>query len=244
LPGPDSPPAVAKSNTEKPNPAPTETPNTDQPAVDSKQPINEPTVNLSPRPQPVKDELVETGEEGRGPRRSGSGGEGDGSEFFGVRSKGGRIVYVVDCSSSMAGPRFQKACAELLESIGGLNSRQSFCVIFFSDQSYPMFAPQQPETGLLRATRENIEWLRAWIASRSTGGGTVPQPALLTALALKPETIFFLTDGEIEPGVVAAVKHNNRRRTKVNTIGFVNRSGEALLQRIAGENHGKYSFVP
>src|SRR5262249_49573537 len=61
---------------------------------------------------------------GNAARGSGAGSGNEGTEFFGVRSSGRHFVYVVDCSSSMSGPPFDRARKELLDSVSNLRSTQ------------------------------------------------------------------------------------------------------------------------
>jgi hypothetical protein len=70
------------------------------------------------------------------------GGERGDAVFFGTRSQGNRIVFVVDNSSSMKDGRLEAAVTELVRSVEALSPRQAFYVIFVSDQTYPMFFPQ------------------------------------------------------------------------------------------------------
>lgn len=171
-------------------------------------------------------------------------GGGGGAEFFGVKSKGSRIVYVVDRSSSMEGAAFEKACRELLGSLQRLKPRQKFYVIFFSDRDYPMYSVLAPERELVAATRENKQRATAWIENMEVWGGTYPDGALVRALELEPDVIYFLTDGDFESSVVDMIRDCNQRRTVINTVAFMHQAGEPLLKQIARENRGEYRFVP
>jgi hypothetical protein len=64
--------------------------------------------------------------------------------FFGTKAKGNRFVFVIDNSSSMKGGRLEMALAELVKTVESLTPRQSFYVIFVSDQTYPMFMVNPP----------------------------------------------------------------------------------------------------
>jgi hypothetical protein len=69
-----------------------------------------------------------------GPRGGGAGS----TTFFGTKSAGDRFVFVVDNSSSMKDGRLEAAIAELVRSVEAMSRRQSFYVIFVSDQTYPI----------------------------------------------------------------------------------------------------------
>ena len=85
---------------------------------------------------------------GKGNQRRGAAGGGNGGNrtgpvgsamFFGTKSKGDRFVFVVDNSSSMKNGKLDTARSELLKTVESLSPKQSFYVIFVSDQTYPMF---------------------------------------------------------------------------------------------------------
>ena len=68
---------------------------------------------------------------------------------------------------------------------------------------------------------------------------------------MKPQLIFFLTDGRFDQGagydeVLATISRlNGGRQTRINTIQFMNRDAQAerVLQAIADENGGQYKFI-
>ena len=177
-----------------------------------------------------------------------------GGEFFGVVARGDRFVYVVDCSGSMIGEKFDAARHEVLRSAHNLLAYQKFYVIFFSDEAYPMFSDPvsgrqnaqatQPESAALPAEDANLERLRAWIQGFSIQGGTDPRQAMIAALELQPDAIFMLTDGAFEAQTVDVIRQRNDKRVAIHTIAFKDRSGEPLLRRIAEENGGEYRYVP
>ena len=64
------------------------------------------------------------------------------------------------------------------------------------------------------------------------------------ALATEPEMIYFLTDGEFDPGIAEKLDHwNEDRRVRIFTIAFFNQARAALLERIAREHGGEFKFV-
>jgi hypothetical protein len=86
---------------------------------------------------------------------------------------------------------------------------------------------------------------RRWIELVEPGGGTNPLPALLAALALKPDTIFFLSDGLFDSNTISQVRTINRRRGRVpiHSIAFVSRENLALMRAIARDSGGEFRFV-
>ena len=178
----------------------------------------------------------------------GAGGHGDrigaetGVGFFGARGTAKSVVFVVDMSGSMENGRFARAQQELVRSIHKLHVTQKFYVIFFTSQAVPMFFPTTA-ADLVSATPMMKRKVTRWITERHTGRGTDPEEALVLALALKPEVIYFLTDGEFSERCRGIVKEKNTFGAVVNTIALQSREGIPLLQDIAGDNQGVFLFV-
>lgn len=199
---------------------------------------------------PVGDVLAMFGKEGNGLAQVGTGDEG--AEFFGVRATGKEFVFIVDCSRSMTGQKWDDATSELLAALDRLGEDKSFYVIFFDGESHPMFDPKSPEPDLVQATQENLRRFRQWLATVQLGFHTRPAGAVSTALTLAPDAIYLLSDGEFEDQTAALLRDKNLVRVNrvrspqviVHTIGFHSRHGQKVLERIAKENGGRYTFVP
>jgi hypothetical protein len=147
-------------------------------------------------------------------------------------------------SGSMQGDRFRRATGELARSINKLRSEQSFYVFFFNDRTYPLFDPK-PARGILPASPSNRARAIRWIRSREPSRTTDPNLALLQALEMKPDVIFFLTDGELDDpsGVRSMIRANNKSKVVIHTIAFENEDGATTLEAIARENKGEFRFV-
>jgi hypothetical protein len=73
---------------------------------------------------------------------------------------------------------------------------------------------------------------------------TDPSRAIDRAFAVGPDTIYLLSDGEFDRAIIARVKKLNAGgKVTVHTIGFLYRTGEPILKKIAAENGGQYKFV-
>lgn len=166
------------------------------------------------------------------------------TQFFGIGGSGYSFVYVVDCSSSMRdNGKFERARYELIRSIEHLTPEQSYYVIFYNDGAYPMDADAP-----VPVTPDEIDRMRRWVRYIEPGGGTNPLPALLMALRLKPDAIFFLSDGLFDPNTIAWVKRANRSRAgagriPIHTISFVNYESQGLMRTIARHSGGEFRFV-
>jgi hypothetical protein len=187
-----------------------------------------------------------------GKGRGGGGGNGDGSsskaatEFFGIGGYGQVFVYVVDCSGSMNdNDKFDRARYELLKSIEQLSKDQQYYVIFYNHTMYPM-EPEKP----LFATQDNLAKSTEWINRCEPMGGTNPLPAMMLALSLKPDAIYFLTDGQFDLGVMQELRNRDRTNLRlhthvvpIHTICFYDRSAEGMMKMIARNSGGEYRFV-
>ena len=162
--------------------------------------------------------------------------------FFGVQDDAGSYVYVVDVSTSMKERgRYDKARKEVLNSVKALTARQKFCVIFYSSYAFHMLGKRNPT--MVEPTTANLRKLEQWMKDFPVGGATQPLDALLKAIQLNPEVIFFLTDGEFQGTVASSVKTANRKPIRINTIGFQTTKGEYLMKKIASESGGVYKYV-
>ncbi len=167
-----------------------------------------------------------------------------GTGFFGTAAAGKSFVYVVDMSQSMEeGDRFRRAKAELKRSIGKLKPEQKFYVIFFNDQAFPMFFPR-PAQNLINATGSNRSKAARWINNLRPFSVTNPEPALQMAIEMKPDVIFFLTDGDFDIEVRESTMKANKGRIVIHTIAFASDAGKLILEQMAKDNGGTYRFVP
>jgi len=166
-------------------------------------------------------------------------GGGPGGRFFGQGGGAKRIVYVVDRSGSIT-DSMMYVKYELRRAIRSLDSTQSFYVIFFSSgPAVPM-----PSGKMVQATEANKMIAADFIDSIVPVGQTDPSEALKMAFAEKPEEIHLLTDGEFDQKIVPLIDSLNRdKKVKVHTLCFLYQQGEAILQKIAANNNGKYKFI-
>jgi hypothetical protein len=158
----------------------------------------------------VSDQITSlAGAAGKG--AGGLGGTGDGFSFFGIESKGRRVVLVFDVSSSVmnkaakAGisPKALKEETRALIAQLGINTR--FGLVQMT-QNYQAFKGE-----LLAATEPNKEAARAWIDHEWTEEGQMPASrkgvasnprglvgVLEFALQLEPDTVFLISDGSFQ----------------------------------------------
>ncbi|MCX7421425.1 MAG: VWA domain-containing protein [Planctomycetia bacterium] len=149
-------------------------------------------------------------------------GIGDGKQFFGMASEGKSFVYVLDCSMSMNHPhdseaktRFKRIKLELLNSIHHLRPDQEFFIVFFNHEAIAM-----PANGMVSAVAENQARYLNWMKEVTAVGDTDPTAALEIALKLRPDVIYFLTDGAFSPDANQIVRSIKQSRSIIHTFTF------------------------
>ena len=178
-------------------------------------------------------------------------GLGAGASFFGLNATGRRFAYVVDMSGSMAsGGLWTAAEAELLRSLRALPDYVEFKIALYStDFLVPPF-----QTRWLRARSDRIRRIEQWLEGIRATGGTNPVPAfeyLLDARDPPPDTIFFLTDGEITPPettfIIRLCNDRGTNSIPVNCVAFGGKAsgndGKAVLEQIASRTGGQLQVV-
>lgn len=172
------------------------------------------------------------------------GGAGDGAaSFLGVEARGRRFVFLVDISGSMMGPRIEAVRRALKESVDALDERAEFVVVLFSHEATVLGG----RTRWLRADRSGKRWAERAIDTIQVYGGTNPLTGfeIIFTLSPRPDAIYFMTDGIFAEAEADAIIAQNRRPTvPVHAICFEDRSGEAMMRRIAEMSGGTYTYVP
>jgi hypothetical protein len=170
------------------------------------------------------------------------------TQFFGIKDEGTRIVYAIDVSGSMGGAKLAAAKARLLASLETLTARQQFQVLFYNQIVQPMHLGRRNED-VHWATTVNKTLTRQYVGSVVVDGSTDRELALTKALALGPEVIYFLTDGdgvELDAAKRNRLAKQNNGRTRIHCIEFGEGQpppARTALQLLAAENDGAYRFV-
>lgn len=162
--------------------------------------------------------------------------------FFGKEVQANTVAFVIDASKSMSGMRFQRAKLELVNALGKLQPEQRFFVVFYTNETYPMFFPDNT-IELIEASQRNLGRVFNWIEQSQVQGGTQPQVAIAMTLKLKPDVVFFLSDGDIPFETQGIVKYHNAG-SAVHTIAFGSDVGAKIMRQIALRNDGEYRFIP
>ena len=170
-----------------------------------------------------------------------------------------RIVYVVDASGSML-LHLSTVLQELERSLRTLHPKQEFGVIFFQNKK-SIHVP--PKDKLVPANSSNIDKAIRWVNTSGKvipTGGSNPVVALKTAMRLKPEVVYLLSEnitgaGQYEvPAVelLAAIdrlnpvdSRNGLRAVQINCIQYLSQDVNGTMEKIAEIHGGEdgYTFI-
>jgi hypothetical protein len=176
-----------------------------------------------------------------GPGTGGSG--GGGTSFFGVEARGTRFLYVVDVSGSMGvGGKIEALKTQLLQSVESMTEGAQYFVIPFSQWANPLGEKKD----WTPANESGKRFARRYIPALRPLDNTNPLPAFDIAFSIRPrpDAIYFMTDGQFDPGVADMIVEINRGlKIPIHCICFVSSESEALMKRIAKESGGTYTFI-
>jgi len=178
------------------------------------------------------------------------------STFFGHGGNAYHVVYVIDCSGSMAASWYYVR-DEMLRSISMLQSNQTFHIIFFSgadvvENSHRRLVPATKD--YKRDAAEFLEGIRP--GGTTAGLRTSPVAGLDSAFECLEHArkdrhgkiIYLLTDGLFtdSPKVLSAIRSwNKSKEVHINTYLYAHRHEEAVevMKQIAAENGGTFKYV-
>lgn len=182
------------------------------------------------------------------------------TRFFGIKDKGVRIVYLIDKSGSMGGPKLAAAKSQLLASLETLTDEQQFQVVFYNHGQFPMelVLPSRDAQqrslfraqGVYAARSLNKTLTRQYLGSVRADEGTDREAALMLGLKYEPDVLYFLTDGdgvELDAKKRSRIKERSDGRTRIHCIEFGTGPAPTVrtpLKRLAADNDGLYRFVP
>ncbi len=175
------------------------------------------------------------------------------TSVFGASGTGSRFVYVFDRSSSMdgfGGRPLVAAKQQLLASLEGLQDIHQFQIVFYNERPsvFNPNAPQPPR--LLFADPQGKRLAERFVQGISATGGTKHWEAIKLAIDMKPDVIFFLTDGSenpLSPNQLDTIQRQAERAgTTIHSIEFGGGPATGrynFLARLAQQNRGQYVYV-
>ena len=172
------------------------------------------------------------------------------TQVFGALGEGTRFVYVFDRSGSMngyGGRPLQAAKSELLRSLYELESSHQFQIIFYNEAPR-IFEPQGRRPRLAWGDDVSKRLAREFVQAIRATGGTEHVSALMMALKMRPDVVFFLTDADdpvLTSSELARITRLNQG-VAIHTIelgvGPQTRNDNFLAQ-LARQNNGQHVYV-
>ncbi|HVU89704.1 MAG TPA: VWA domain-containing protein [Pirellulales bacterium] len=171
------------------------------------------------------------------------------SMYYGLSIYAQKLVFIIDISSSMLGPRLDAAKRELLQAIDGLTEETEFSIVAFNSDVHPW------QRQLVPANSQMKQAASRWVSQLQANSMTASYDALESGLRFDAEALYFLTDGEPHGGKVSApaeiveliTRVNYSRRLSIYTIGIgVGAPGsvfDEFLSALAKQNWGVYRRV-
>lgn len=156
------------------------------------------------------------------------------------------LIIVVDKSGSMAGESMDAARKALQFSIDSLKPEDTFNIIAFDDQSYPLFQ------STLAADDTNLKLAHRFIRNLDADGGTEMRESLRFALRAKinPDDtrlrqVVFLTDGSVgyEDALLLEIQRQ-LGKSRLFTIGIGSAPNQWFLEKAAQIGRGVFLTIP
>lgn len=169
--------------------------------------------------------------------------------YYGLPLFAQKLVFVLDTSGSMTGPRIVAAKRELTKAIQGLPDHVEFGVVVFNGTVATW------HKDLVKATDKTKAAAMHYVEAQSPHSNTASYDALEAALGFDTEAIYFLSDGAPHGGKIAApvdivaaiTAANKTRRVSIYTIGIgAGIPGgplDVFLRTLADQNFGLYRRV-
>jgi hypothetical protein len=172
------------------------------------------------------------------------------TSMFGVSGLGHKFVYVLDRSASMGGAgqvALRAVKAELRKSLEKLDTVHQFQIIFYNEKP-AVFNPSGIPGRLAFADRANKDRAVRFIESIVADGNTRHDEALKLAIRLRPDVVFFLTDGD-DPKLSRRELDQIQRMANGVTINAIEFGPgpepveKSFLATLAEENGGQHAYV-
>jgi hypothetical protein len=169
-------------------------------------------------------------------------------KVFGVEGTGNKFVYVFDRSASMEGAPLANAKRQLIESLKSLDELHQFHIIFFNHR-LQAFNSSAGGRRIAFADDRNKLLAAGFVRRIKADGGTDRFAALKHALALNPDTIFFLSDADdpmSDREMATLAQLNEGVGAAICVIEFGNGAVEPernFLTELARQSGGQYGYV-
>lgn len=149
---------------------------------------------------------------------------------------GRKIAYLVDTSGSMT-DAFPRVKGILQKCAGEVRPSDSlYLVLFSAEATEPLGHAWTP------GTEEGLRRFRMSVQEMKPAGKTNPSQAIRLAFSMKPDVMYLLSDGEMEPKDLSLISRLNKEaKVPIHTFGLVF-DDDANVQ-IAKESGGTYKYI-
>lgn len=170
--------------------------------------------------------------------------------MFGLVGEGYKFVYLLDRSGSMGGAgnlALRAVKQELAQSLQTLDSIHQFQIIFYNERPV-LFNPTGVSGKLAFATEQTKRRAVRFIDTITANGGTHHRDALSMAILLRPDVIFWLTDGDKPQLSDAEIEELSGKAAgiTIHAIEFgmgPQPEAKSFLAKLAAQNAGKFTYV-
>jgi len=153
------------------------------------------------------------------------------------------MIFVLDCSGSMAGTPLRQAKKAITHALGQLRPDDTFQIVRFSSNASTLGPVPVP------ATKDNVRRGRKYVSGLTGSGGTMMIAGIKAALDFDhdPErlrVVTFLTDGFIgnEAQILGAV-HDHLGAARVFSFGVGSAPNRYLMNRMAKLGNGAVAYL-
>jgi hypothetical protein len=191
--------------------------------------------------------LAEEARRPRGPSGP-AGPQGEVGIFGTAPTRGHSFVFLIDRSHSMGSEglgAIAAAQAELLAALEKLESNHSFQIVAYNQS--PTYLRSRK---LIPVDDDSRQAGRDFLATLAAFGATDHERAIISAMQLKPDVMYLLTDGDpvLTAGQRKRIREESGGRTTICCIQFgrIRPDDEATrtaLEALARENRGSYAFI-
>lgn len=158
------------------------------------------------------------------------------------------VIFVLDKSGSMSGPKFKQACEALHFILDRLDNNDKFNLVDYNAKVYTW------QKELMDMSNANRKSAGAYVDNLRSGGNTNIEDALKTAFKLvgdssEPNYVIFLTDGQPTEGewdelkLAEIAKKANPGGVRLFSFGVGYDVNARLLDRLSGQAGGTSVFV-
>lgn len=183
-------------------------------------------------------------------------------KFFGKTTQVQAVVFVVDISGSMVmGTKNAKTYDDLEDEvkrvIRGLDEKTLFGIVAFSGDAYlykdelvPASKDEKQRAIFWLRKQSPVGWDKADEEEKKRHQGTRADRGLEAAFKLKPDTIFFVSDGEPTGASPAQVLKSVEKWQKglpkpvaINSVAYLADSGQNFMKELATQNKGSFREI-